>query len=110
MKTLTRIGIVVLLCALALGYLHVHDRSLRLTQRIAALDSQRRFLFEERDSLQAVALRLSGFVRLDSLWMAAGRQQYLEPERVRAQAGPDSGPLVVAHVNGVDDMSDRGRP
>jgi len=102
MKTLARIGIVVFLCGLALAGLALHNRSLMLTRQVAQDESRCKFLTEKRDSLEAEVLRLSSFARLESLWVAAGRPAYSPAEDVVAVQEPDTGPMILAQVDGQD--------
>lgn len=66
------------LCGMAQVGLTLHNRSLRLTQRMHADEVRRQSLLEQRDSLLVEVARLSGFARLESLWIADGRPQVEE--------------------------------
>jgi hypothetical protein len=68
MSTPGRIIIVVLLCALALGYIAQHDRSIRLTRQLAELQTERQLLHDELESVNVSIVRLSSLERLNSLW------------------------------------------
>ena len=73
MGTLRRMLLVLVLCGLSIGYLYQHYWSMRLTRRVAQLTKERPLLIETRDRLDVEITRLSGFERLESLWVAAGR-------------------------------------
>ena len=68
MSTPGRIIIVVLLCGLALGYIAQHDRSIKLTRQLTALQTERQLLHDELDSVNVNIARLSILERLVSLW------------------------------------------
>lgn len=65
--------IVFVLCLIALGYLYQHSCSRCLTRREVALRSRHRVLSERVESLEVEVMKLTSFVRLDSVWMAAGQ-------------------------------------
>ena len=75
MGTLRRMLLVLVLCGLSIGYLYQHYWSMRLTRRVAQLTKERQLLIETRDRLDVEITRLSGFERLESLWVAAGRPE-----------------------------------
>jgi len=86
MKTLLRVGIVVVLCLLALAGLWLHNRSLRLVNRVQTLEACQRELNQEACSLRAEVNRLACYSRLESLWVAAGRPG---PEESQTAGQPD---------------------
>ncbi len=94
MRTLRRIGLVVFLCGVALGYLYQHNRSLRIARKLNDLEIERRLLGEELAGARVDAERLSSFARLESLWVAAGRPCAPSPEPVAVACKPDSLPDV----------------
>lgn len=65
--------IVFVLCLLALGYLYQHSCNRCLTRREVALRRKYRQLCERAESLEMEVTKLTWFVRLDSVWNAAGR-------------------------------------
>jgi len=85
MRTLLSVGIVVFLCAMSLGSLHLNNVSLDQARRLSVAEKRYRVLEEKRDSLVAEVVLLSGFARMESLWTASGRR-LCEPAAV-AQAG-----------------------
>lgn len=94
MKALLRIGIVMALCGIALVELTLHNRSLKLTQRLHACEVHRQFLYEQRDSLLAEIARLSSFSRLESLWIAEGKPRWEETDgRQAVDLGQEPGPV-----------------
>jgi len=98
LKTLLRVGIVVVLCGLALTGLWLHNRSLRLVSRVQALETHHRELSQEACSLRAEVNRLACYSRLESLWVAAGRpaEEGLTADGLQSTAqNPDSGPVAV---------------
>ena len=101
-RTFVPLGIVVFLCAVALGYLYMHNRSLMLTEEISDLEIKRQFKVEKLGRTQAELDRLRGFAHLESLWVAAGRPEFVpqtEPDRV-ASKETDSLPVMLALRNG----------
>jgi hypothetical protein len=92
MSTLRRILLVLVLCGLALGYLYQHNYSMRLTRRVNDLGKVRQLLAESLDRVSVEVADLSGFERLESLWVAGGRQAALPGAR------PDSGSGQAAAV------------
>ena len=68
-----RILLVFVLCVLAVGYLYQHSYSARLTRDLSRLETERQLLAEELDEVNADIVRLSGFARMESLWVALGR-------------------------------------
>jgi hypothetical protein len=68
-----RILLVFVLCVLAVGYLYQHSYSLRLTRNLSRLETQRQLLAEQLEEAKAEVARLSGFARMESLWVAQGR-------------------------------------
>ncbi len=98
MRTLIRIGIVWFLCMLALAYLGLHNRSLRLTRLLSTCEGRHRHLLEQRDSLAVLVMRLESFSRLESLWVASGRPRYSAQEDAIAVTEPDTGPVIVAQA------------
>lgn len=95
MRSLFRIGLVVCLCGLALSYLLLHNWSLALTRRLDRLEKQRCLFVENRDSLETEIALLTGFTRLESLWVDAGRPQF-PPGSAQTQALRNGVPLAVA--------------
>jgi hypothetical protein len=93
-KTLLRIGLVVMLCGLAMLYLMQRNWSLGLTRRQARLDKELRVLYEVRDSLRIEVARLGAYARLKTL----------EPDGPMASGptGVSDGPVEVAtgHAGG----------
>uniref|UniRef100_A0A7C4GHI3 Cell division protein FtsL n=1 Tax=candidate division WOR-3 bacterium TaxID=2052148 RepID=A0A7C4GHI3_UNCW3 len=71
--------IVVMLCSVALAYLWLHGRNIRLTEREMDLAKQRRVVAEEVEDLEMEVARLAGFARAESLWIAQGRPGGEEP-------------------------------
>lgn len=67
------IGIVVVLCWVALGYLWLHGRNIRLTEREVEMAKLRRVVADDLESLEVEVCRLAGFARAESLWSAQGR-------------------------------------
>lgn len=73
MTTLRRIMLVFALCVLAVGYLYQHSYSVKLTRGLSRLETERQLLVEKLDGVDAEVVRLSGFARMESLWVAQGR-------------------------------------
>ncbi len=67
MNALRLIGLVALLCTLAMAYLFQRDLSLRLVTRQARQAALTRVLSERRDRLAVEVAHLTGFGRLDSI-------------------------------------------
>ncbi len=101
-RTFVPLGIVVFLCAVALGYLYMHNCSLMLTKEVSNLETERQFKVEKLGRTQAELDRLGGYCRLESLWVAAGRPEFVpqtEPDRVASEE-TDSLPVMLALRNG----------
>jgi hypothetical protein len=73
MNTARRILLVFVLCVLAVAYLYQHNYSMKLTRNLSRLETERQLLSEKLDSVDADIVKLSSFVRMDSLWIAQGR-------------------------------------
>lgn len=73
MSTARRILLVFVICVLAVAYLYQHSYSLKLTRNLTRLETQRQLLSERLDGVNADIVGLSGFVRMESLWVAQGR-------------------------------------
>ena len=97
MKSLRRLALVAFLCVVAIGYLYMHNLSLRLTRQQAELETQARLFSQRLARAQAEVMKLGGFARLDSVWTSAGRP------------GLDSGPGRLAFTP-PPDSSGRARP
>ena len=98
MRSLRRLALVAFLCVVAIGYLYMHNLSLRLTRQQAELETQARLLSQRLARAQAEVMKLGGFARLDSVWTGAGRP------------GLDSGPGRLAFTPPLPDSSSRARP
>ncbi len=105
MRNLLPVGLVFVLCALALGGLWLHNRSLGLAEQVQSLEVRNRDLAQRACSLQAEVNRMAGYSRLDSLWVAAGRPGILDSRAAAemtadnlqfAGPDPDSGLLAVS--------------
>jgi len=68
-----RILLVFVLCLLAVAYLYQHSYSTKLTRNLSRLETERQLLAEKLDEVDADIVRLSGFARMESLWVAQGR-------------------------------------
>ncbi|OYD16418.1 hypothetical protein CH330_02850 [candidate division WOR-3 bacterium JGI_Cruoil_03_51_56] len=101
MKFFLRIGIVVFLCAVALGYLYMHNRSLRLTKRVSRLETTHRFMTEELYKIQSDVDTLADFTRLYSFWKADTKSGFSPKTRAAriAHFEQDSLPMLLAHEN-----------
>ncbi len=96
MRAFRRIVLVVFLCGVAIGYLYLHNWSLRLTGELADAEVELRLLEEQLAGARAEVELLAGFGRLDSVWERAGRP------------GLDSARLVLAERRpAVDSAVDR---
>lgn len=71
--------IVVALCGIAIGYLGLHSRNIKLTECEMELVKQRRILADEVESLELEVAQLAGFARTESLWVAQGRPKGERP-------------------------------
>ncbi len=79
--SVSAIGIVVILCSIALGYLYQHSWSVRLTRLEVKLEREVGISQEKLDSLETELMRLQSFCRLESLYysfdVASGREEKL---------------------------------
>lgn len=73
MTTIRRLLLVFVICVLAVAYLYQHSYSVRLTRNLSRLETERQLLAERLDGVGAEIVTLSGFVRMESLWVAQGR-------------------------------------
>ena len=73
MNTVRRILLVFVLCSLAVAYLYQHSYSVKLTRSLSRLETERQLLAEKLEGVDAEVVRLSGFARMESLWVAQGR-------------------------------------
>lgn len=73
MRSAGAIVLVVALCGIGVLYIMQHTCSLKLAQRIGELEHERELLVQQLDSVEVDIVRLSSFVRLESLWVAQGR-------------------------------------
>jgi len=73
MSMVRRMLLVFVLCVLAVAYLYQHSYSMKLTRNLSRLETQRQLLAEKLDGVNAEIVRLSGFARMESLWVAQGR-------------------------------------
>jgi len=73
MSMMRRMLLVFVLCVLAVAYLYQHSYSMRLTRNLSRLETERQLLAEKLDGVNAEVVRLSGFARMESLWVAQGR-------------------------------------
>ena len=89
MNMVRRILLVFVLFVLAVGYLYQHSYSMRLTRSLSRLETERQLLAESLDAVNAEVVRLSGFARMESLWVAQGR-----PAAPADQPGPVEGQTV----------------
>jgi hypothetical protein len=71
--TMRRLLLVFMICVLAVAYLYQHSYSLRLTRNLSRLETERQLLAERLEGVGAEIVTLSGFVRMESLWVAQGR-------------------------------------
>ncbi len=75
MTTVKRILLVFVICVLAVAYLYQHSYSVRLTRNLSRLETERQLLTERLEGVGAEIVTLSGFVRMESLWVAQGRPE-----------------------------------
>lgn len=93
MNTMRPILLVFVLCVLAVAYLYQHSYSVKLTRNLSRLETRRQLLSEKLDEVNADIVRLSGFTRMESLWVAQGRlpapldQRHLSSGQAVAVAG-----------------------
>ena len=73
MSMARRILLVFVICVLAVAYLYQHSYSVKLTRNLSRLETRRHLLTENLDEVNADIVRLSGVVRMESLWVAQGR-------------------------------------
>ncbi len=73
MTTVKRILLVFVICALAVAYLYQHSYSVKLTRNLSRLETERQLLAERLEGVGAEIVKLSGFARMESLWVAQGR-------------------------------------
>jgi len=92
-----RMLLVFVLCALAVAYLYQHSYSMRLTRNLSRLETRRQLLSERLDEVNADIVRLSGFVRMESLWVAQGR-----PPAPAGWPNPAAGQAVALAKQGID--------
>ena len=77
------------------AYLFQRHMSLELVWRQSRQEAEQRVMVEDRDRLHAELQRLTGYERLNEIWVANGRPAAPEV----AQAGPvEDGPQEVAEV------------
>ena len=98
MRSVGAIVLVLVVCGIGVLYIMKHTCSLKLAQRIGDLEHEREMLVQQLDSVEVDIVRLSSFVRLESLWVAQGRlPRPAEPGAaapagaVAARAGAGSG-------------------
>jgi hypothetical protein len=73
MTTMRRILLVFVICVLAVAYLYQHSCSVKLTRNLSRLETERKLLAERLEGVGAEIVTLSGFARMESLWVAQGR-------------------------------------
>jgi len=73
MTMVRRILLAFALCVLAVAYLYQHSYSVRLTRSLSRLETERQLLVEKLEGVDAEIVTLSGFARMESLWVAQGR-------------------------------------
>ncbi len=73
MTTMRRILLVFVICVLAVAYLYQHSYSVKLTRNLSRLETERQLLAERLEGVDAEIVTLSGFARMESLWVAQGR-------------------------------------
>jgi hypothetical protein len=73
MTTMRRILLVFVICVLAVVYLYQHSYSMKLTRNLSRLETERQLLAERLEGVDAEIVTLSGFARMESLWVAQGR-------------------------------------
>jgi hypothetical protein len=101
MNKVSRILLVFVLFVLAVGYLYQHSYSMRLTRNLSRLETERQLLAEKMDSVDADVVKLSSFVRMESLWVAQGR-----PAAPSDRLGPTSDqPVALVHHPGADEAA-----
>jgi len=81
MSMVRRMLLVFVLCVLAVAYLYQHSYSTRLTRSLSRLETERQLLAESLDGVNAEVVTLSGFARMESLWVAQGRPA-MPPDRL----------------------------
>jgi len=99
MSMMRRILLVFVLCVLAVAYLYQHNYSVKLTRSLSRLETERQLLAEKLDSVDADIVKLSSFVRMESLWVAQGR-----PAVPADRLGPiDGQPVALVQQPGADE-------
>jgi len=73
MTTMRRILLVFVICLLAVVYLYQHSCSVKLTRNLSRLETERQLLAERLERVDAEIVTLSGFARMESLWVVQGR-------------------------------------
>jgi hypothetical protein len=70
--TMRRILLVFVICAMAVAYLYQHSCSVKLTRDLSRLETERQLLVERLEGVSAEIVTLSGFARMESLWIVQG--------------------------------------
>ena len=98
MTTARRILLVFVICVLAVAYLYQASYSVKLTRRLSRLETERQLLAERLEGVGAEIVTLSGFARMESLWVVQGRPAAPADQTVIA----DGQVVVMAKHSGAD--------